>query len=111
MNRCKVIATYGIGYDKIDAAAAAEKGIYVCNVPAYCIHEVANHAMALMLALSRQLLPSDRLIREGKYGFKYLDKPLFRLQKQTVGLIGFWENPARADSKTEGVLLHERPDV
>ena len=89
LEHCKVIATYGIGYDKIDCAAAARRGICVCNVPDYCIQEVANHAMALMLALSRQLMESNRLMHEGKYGFMFLDQPLFRLQGKTVGLIGF----------------------
>lgn len=93
MKNCKVIATYGIGVDKIDVAAATKKGIFVCNVPDYCIEEVSNHALAMILALSRQFFPLDRLIRDGKYGFMYLDNKLYRLAGQTVGLLGFGKIP------------------
>src|SRR6476620_7078205 len=50
---CKVIARYGIGYDNVDVAAAAEHGITVTYVPDYCLDEVADHAMALLLSLAR----------------------------------------------------------
>jgi lactate dehydrogenase-like 2-hydroxyacid dehydrogenase len=50
---CKVIAGYGIGYDNIDVDSATEAGIQVTNVPDYCLDEVADHTMALLLALAR----------------------------------------------------------
>ncbi len=67
MQRCKVIARYGIGYDNIDVAACTRKGICVANVPDYCRHEVAEHALALLLAAIRRVVKHDRLIREGQW--------------------------------------------
>lgn len=58
MEKCRGIVRYGIGVDNVDLAAAAAKGIPVCNVPDYCIDEVADHTLALLLALSRSPGPS-----------------------------------------------------
>lgn len=65
LENCRVIIRYGIGVDNVDLAAAKEKGIPVCNVPNYCIQEVADHTMALALALGRQLLITDKRVRNG----------------------------------------------
>jgi D-3-phosphoglycerate dehydrogenase len=89
MEKCKVISTYGIGVDKIDVAAATAKGIYVCNSPVYNEFEVCDHTVMMLLALSRQLLPLDRAIRNGNYGVFKLKKPMFRPYGQTLGFIGF----------------------
>ena len=89
MDHCKVISTYGIGVDKIDVETASKKGIYVTNSPDYNKFEVANHACALILALSRQLIDSDKKTREGKYGWMYFDKPLHRMDDQILGFVGF----------------------
>lgn len=99
MENCKVIATYGIGTDKIDVEAATKKGIYVCNVPAYGTGEVANHAFSMILACSRQLVQYDRLIRQGKFGYPTLGKKLYRLDGQTVGLVGFGKIPRNLSRK------------
>lgn len=63
--RCKVIVRYGVGTDNIDLEAARSRGIIVCNVPHYCIDEVADHSFALALALSRQVPTIDREVRGG----------------------------------------------
>lgn len=89
MDKCQVIATYGIGVDKIDVEAASKKGIYVCNVPDYNKHDVSDHTLALIMALARQIIPLDRLIRQGQYGFMYLENKLYRFEKKIVGLVGF----------------------
>lgn len=89
LDKCKVISTYGIGVDKIDVAAATRKGIYVCNSPEYNKFEVANHTVMMILALSRQLVQLDRLMRDGKYGWYQLDHEMYRLQGQTAGFIGY----------------------
>lgn len=89
LEKCKVISTYGIGVDKIDVAEASKKGIYVCNSPEYNKFEVSDHIVMMMLALSRQLVQLDRLMREGKYGWYYLDHELYRPGGQTVGFVGF----------------------
>jgi D-3-phosphoglycerate dehydrogenase / 2-oxoglutarate reductase len=65
LRRCKVIVRYGIGVDNIDLDAARDCGIPVCNVPDYCVDEVADHTVALAMALLRQLPLTDRLVREG----------------------------------------------
>jgi len=93
LNKCRLIALTGIGYDNVDVAAATEKGVCVANNPYYCLEEVSDHAMALMLACARkfyQLLPD---VKSGKWSTQpdYLSalKPLHRLSGQTLGLIGF----------------------
>lgn len=100
MKNCKVIATYGIGTDKINVEAATKKGIYVCNVPDYCINEVADHAFALLLACSRQILRCDRLIRRGIYADPAtLGKKLYSLSGLTVGVVGFGKIPRNLSKK------------
>lgn len=89
LEKCKVIATYGIGVDKIAVAEATQKGIYVCNSPDYNKYEVADHTVMMILALSRQLVQLDHLMHEGKYGWYFLDHEMYRPAGQTVGFIGY----------------------
>lgn len=88
MPNCKIIARYGIGVDTIDVKAATEMGIIVTNNPTYCIQEVAEHAMALLLACARKVAFFDRQVRDGKWDVM-AGKPIGRLQGSTLGLIGF----------------------
>jgi len=67
LNQCKVIVRYGIGYDNVDLKAAAKRGIPVCNVPDYCIDEVADHSLALALTLARQVPQTDACVRAGTW--------------------------------------------
>lgn len=67
LDRCRVIVRYGIGTDNVDLVAARRRGIPVANVPDYCIDEVADHSLALALALARQLQPIDRRTRGGEW--------------------------------------------
>jgi len=99
MKNCKVIATYGIGVDKIDVEAASRKGIYVCNVPNYGTNEVADHTISMLLACARQLPQFDKLIRKGKYGYKYLDNKIYRIEGKTVGVVGFGKIPRNLTRK------------
>lgn len=62
---CRVIVRYGIGVDNIDLDAARNRGIVVCNVPGYCIEEVADHTFALAMCLARQIPAIDGLVRQG----------------------------------------------
>jgi len=87
LNRCKVIARYGVGVDSIDIESATEHKIIVANVPDYCVDEVSTHAMALILACARGITFLDRKIRDKKWDFT-LAKPLFRTQGETLGLFG-----------------------
>lgn len=88
MPRCKIIARYGIGVDTIDVEAATAAGIIVTNNPTYCLDEVAEHAMALLLACSRKVAFYDRLVRAGRWEVPP-GKPISRLAGSTLGLVGF----------------------
>jgi D-3-phosphoglycerate dehydrogenase / 2-oxoglutarate reductase len=88
MPKCKIIARYGIGVDTIDLDAATAAGIIVTNNPTYCIEEVAEHTMALLLACARKVALYDRLARAGRWDVPS-GKPIFRLAGSTLGLIGF----------------------
>lgn len=88
MPKCKIIARYGIGVDTIDLDAATEAGIIVTNNPTYCIQEVAEHAMALLLACARRVAFFDRQVRGGEWNVM-AGKPMFRLNGSTLGLVGF----------------------
>lgn len=67
LENCKIIVRYGIGVDNVDLKAAKEMGIPVCNVPDYCIDEVADHAVAMGIALARQLTTTDKRVRSGNW--------------------------------------------
>lgn len=88
MPKCRIIARYGIGVDTIDLDAATQAGIIVTNNPTYCIEEVAEHTMALLLSAARKVAFYDRLVRAGQWAVPP-GKPLFRLSGGTLGLIGF----------------------
>lgn len=101
LERCQVIARYGIGVDSVDVEAATERGIYVTNAPTYGIEEVATHTVALLLNLARQIDPIDDVLAAGGWrsappiftddrapgGTRTL--PIRRLSTQTVGFVGF----------------------
>ena len=87
MQRCRILVRYGIGVDTIDIAAATERGIYVANVPDYCLDEVSDQALTLLLMLSRQMIPSIALAREDTWPVSKMP-PLVRLRGQTCGLFG-----------------------
>jgi phosphoglycerate dehydrogenase-like enzyme len=87
MRNCRAIIRNGVGYDTVDIAAAAKAGIPVCNVPDYGTEEVADHAIALILALYRQLFPLD--VEAKQLGWKINVAPkMRRLRTQTLGLLG-----------------------
>lgn len=88
MPKCKIIARYGIGVDTIDLDAATRAGIIVTNNPTYCIEEVAEHTMALLLACARKVAFYDRLVRGGRWEVPP-GKPMFRLAGSMLGLVGF----------------------
>jgi D-3-phosphoglycerate dehydrogenase / 2-oxoglutarate reductase len=88
MPRCKIIARYGIGVDTIDLGAATAAGIIVTNNPSYCIQEVAEDAMALLLACARKIVLLDRLVREMRWEITS-GKPIFRVSGSALGLVGF----------------------
>lgn len=86
-SRCVTVGRYGIGLDNIDVGTATSLGIIVTNVPAYCIDDVADHAMALLLACNRKVAWFDLDIKAGRYDLK-AQSPLRRLRGHTLGLVG-----------------------
>ena len=89
MDRAKVIVRYGIGVDNVDLAAAFAKGIPVCNVPDYCIDEVADHTLAFLLASTRQVVTHSVAVHSGKWGLATPISGFRALRDMTVGIIGF----------------------
>jgi D-3-phosphoglycerate dehydrogenase / 2-oxoglutarate reductase len=87
MEQCRIIVRYGIGVDNIDIAAATERGIMVANVPDYCIDEVSDHALALLLMLSRQMISAISLAKEKRWAISTMPA-LRRLRGQVCGLVG-----------------------
>lgn len=87
LKNCRVIIRNGVGFDTVDTAAAAQAGIPVCNVPDYGTEEVADHALALTLALYRQLFPLDAEAKQ--LGWKIeVSAKMRRLSTQTFGVVG-----------------------
>jgi D-3-phosphoglycerate dehydrogenase / 2-oxoglutarate reductase len=87
--RCKIIARYGSGVDIVDVEEATRRNIVVTNVPNdWCMNEVADHAVALLIALVRKLPQYDRATRAGDWEWQ-TGRPIQRLQEGTVGLFSF----------------------
>ncbi len=87
LRNCRAIIRNGVGFDSVDIAAAARAGIPVCNVPDYGTEEVADHALALTLALYRQLFPLDAEAK--RLGWKIeVQHKMRRLNTQTFGIVG-----------------------
>ena len=101
MRRCKVIVKYGIGTNNIDSEAAARKGIYACNVPDYGTDEVANHVVAMLLALAKKLNVITDAFRHGDWGYGSVI-PLYRIAGSTLGLVGFGRIPMSVARKMLG---------
>lgn len=89
MTKAKAIVRYGIGYDNVDIATARERRIPVCNIPDYCVDEVADHTLAFILATTRQVVPNALHLREGKWGLATPLASMQALKHLTVGVVGF----------------------
>jgi D-3-phosphoglycerate dehydrogenase / 2-oxoglutarate reductase len=83
---CKIVARYGIGTDNVDVEAATRAGIQVTNVPDYCLDEVADHAMALLLASARGVVAAARGVREGEWTVP--QEGIHRLAGRRLALVG-----------------------
>src|ERR1700694_4468308 len=110
LTKCKAIGRFGLGVDNIDLPAAKEKGIAVNYVPDYCIREVSDHAMALLLALARKVPLSNKLVQSGRWEVPPI-VPLRRLEGQVLGLLGFGNIPRALAPKAKAfglkVLTHD----
>ena len=96
--RCKVIGRFGLGVDNIDINAAAALNIVVTYVPDYCLQEVSDHAMALILALARKVPFSNALVQEGRWEMPAV-APIHRIEGQILGLVGLGNIPRRVAPK------------
>ncbi len=117
LTRCKAIGRFGLGVDNIDLPAAKELGIAVNYVPDYCLREVSDHAMALLLALARKVPFSNKLVQSGRWEVPPI-VPLRRLEGQVLGLVGFGNIPRALAPKAQAfglkVLTHDpyvKPEV
>ncbi|MBA2479500.1 MAG: C-terminal binding protein [Planctomycetes bacterium] len=89
MKRARVIARYGIGVDNVDLDAARAKGIPVCNVPDYCIDEVADHTLAMVLDLTRRVAQTSDGVHAGAWKLPVAIEQMRSLRDLTVGIVGF----------------------
>jgi D-3-phosphoglycerate dehydrogenase len=92
MKRCRIISRFGIGVDNVDIAAATNAGIVVTKVPDYCIDEVSDHAMALLLSLVRKIPYANSLVHAGRWEMPAV-VPIHRLRGSVLGLVGFGRIP------------------
>ena len=110
MKKCRVISRFGIGVDNVDIDAATSAGIVVTKVPDYCIDEVSDHAMALLLALVRKIPASNAQVHEGRWEMKAV-VPIHRLRGTVLGLVGFGRIPQLVAPKAQAfgmrVIAHD----
>src|ERR1700721_3122988 len=92
MTRCRIISRFGIGVDNVDIPAATERGIVVPKVPDYCIDEVSDHAMALLLSAVRKIPLANSLVQQGRWGMPAV-VPIHRVRGTVLGLVGFGRIP------------------
>src|SRR6266853_3925160 len=104
MTRCRIISRFGIGVDNVDLAAATSAGIVVTKVPDYCIDEVSDHAMALLLTVARKIVPSNAQVHAGRWEMKAV-VPIHRLRGRVLGLVGFGRIPQLVAPKAKAFGL------
>ena len=86
---CKVAARYGIGVDNIDIKKCTELGIVVTNIPDYCLEEVSDHAISMIISLNRRIYEHWSLVKNGGWNDLNLDIPVLRLSESILGIVGF----------------------
>ena len=104
LKRCKVIGRFGLGVDNIDIPAAGALGITVTYVPDYCMQEVSDHAMALLLSLVRKVPLSNTLVQSGRWEVPPV-VPIHRLSGRVLGLVGFGNIPRTLAPKAKAFGL------
>ncbi len=103
-SKCRALILGGVGHEHVDVELAAERGIAVANVPDYCVEEVSDHALALVLALARGLIPLHASSRRGEWDHQGGGR-LTRLRGCRLGLYGFGRIARRLAEKARGVGL------
>jgi len=88
--KCKIIVRFGTGYDNIDLKAATANGIPVSNVPDFCMDEVSDHALALILAAGRQIIVGHNMVQNGKWRpMPYGMDTIYKMRGRVLGLFSF----------------------
>ena len=106
LDRCRVISRLGTGTDKIAVDVATRRGILVTNVPDFCVEEQADHTLALLLSLARQLPQMSRAMAAGEFGkARILSRANQRLSGRTLGLVGFGQSARRVARRAQGFGL------
>jgi D-3-phosphoglycerate dehydrogenase / 2-oxoglutarate reductase len=100
MKKCRIISRFGIGVDNVDLEAATRQGIVVTKVPDYCIDEVSDHAMALLLSLVRKIPFSSARAHAGRWEMPAVT-PIHRLRGTVLGLVGFGRIPQLVAPKAQ----------
>jgi D-3-phosphoglycerate dehydrogenase / 2-oxoglutarate reductase len=106
MQRCRIISRFGIGVDNVDISAATDAGIVVTRVPDYCVEEVADHTLALLLALARKVAFANSLVQATRWEMS-ATVPIHRLRGTTLGLLGYGRIPQLVSprAKAFGMLV------
>ena len=111
MNRARAIVRYGIGVDNVDLDAARAQGIPVSNIPDYCIDEVADHTLAFILGLTRQVVTHTADLRAGQWRLAVPVTGMRVLREQVVGVVGFGRIGREVVARLRGfkcrVLVHD----
>jgi D-3-phosphoglycerate dehydrogenase len=100
MTRCRIISRFGIGVDNVDIPVATERGIVVTKVPDYCIDEVSDHAVALLLTAVRKIPLANSLVQQGRWEMPAV-VPIHRLRGSVLGLVGFGRIPQLVTPKAQ----------
>jgi D-3-phosphoglycerate dehydrogenase / 2-oxoglutarate reductase len=104
MKRCRIVSRFGIGVDNVDIAAATQAGIVVTKVPDYCIDEVSDHAMALLLSAARKIPFANARAQAGHWDLRAV-VPIHRLRGSVLGLVGFGRIPQLVAPKAKAFGL------
>jgi len=110
MSRCRVIARFGVGVDNVDIAAATNARMVVTRVPDYCLDEVSDHTLALLLALVRKIPSSNARTQAGHWEMRAV-VPIHRLRGTVLGLVAFGQIPQLVAPKAQAfgirVVTHD----
>lgn len=108
LERCRVLVRYGVGYDTIDVDAASTHNILVVNIPDFCMPEVANHALALLLDCAKKISRLDRWMRAGGWqgGRAPFLAPMGPIHGETVGLVGFGQIARTFQRRVAALDMH-----
>ncbi len=86
--KCRVIVRYGVGFDTVDVDAATDNGVIVVNIPLFCLEEVSNHIIALLLACAKKLVMLNNYTKQGRWAeAKRTQAPMGSIETSGLRLI------------------------